>query len=116
MNALFKTMVHPQDSVLQFLTQYEYIMETMIEKEYREAAKGETTNPLLWGRSQIEKQVSKFYTRSIFFKFQELLRDSTALTIDSIAKEGSQMTVQVRCTYRLHISVAAYIDVLFYKY
>ncbi|XP_021321357.1 protein FAR1-RELATED SEQUENCE 9-like [Sorghum bicolor] len=88
-------MVHPQDSVLQFLTQYEYIMETMIEKEYREAAKGETTNPLLWGRSQIEKQVSKFYTRSIFFKFQELLRDSTALTIDSIAKEGSQMTVQV---------------------
>jgi len=99
MNALFKKMVHPQDSVLPFLTQYEYIMETRIEKEYREAAKGETTNLSLWGRSKIERQASKFYTRSVFFKFQELLCDSTALTIGSIAKEGGQMTVQVRCTF-----------------
>jgi len=74
-------------------------METRIEKEYQEAAKGETTNPPLWGRSEIERQASKFYTRSVFFKFQELLRDSTALTIGWIAKEGGQMTVQVRCTF-----------------
>ena len=93
MNALFKKMVNPQDSVLQFLTQYEYIMETRIEKEYQEAAKGETTNPPLWGRSEIERQASKFYTRSVFFKFQELLRDLTALTIGLIAKVGGQMIV-----------------------
>ena len=99
MNALFKKMVYPQDSMLQFLTPYEYIMETRIEKEYQEAAKGETTNRPLWGRSEIERQASKFYTRSVFFKFQELLRDLMALTIGSIAKEGGQMTVLVRCTF-----------------
>jgi len=97
MNALFKTMVHPQDSVLQFITQYEYIAATRLEKEHQEGAKGETTNAPLWGRSLIEKQASKFYTRTIFFKFQELLRDSTALTTGAFAKEGSQMKVQVRC-------------------
>ena len=68
-------------------------METRIEKEYQEAAKGETTNPPLWGRYEIERQASKFYTRSVFFKFQELLHDSMALTIGLIAKEGSLMIV-----------------------
>jgi len=68
-------------------------METRIEKEYQEAAKGETTNPPLRGRSEIERQASKFYTRSVFFKFQELLCDSMALTIGLIAKEGSLMIV-----------------------
>ena len=85
--------------MLQFLTQYEYIMETRIEKEYQEVHKGERTKPPLWGRSEIERQASKFYTRSVFFKFQELLCDSMALTIGLIAKEGGQMTVQVRCTF-----------------
>jgi hypothetical protein len=65
-------------------------METRVEKEYQEASKGETTNPPVWGRSEIEKQASKFYTRSVFFKFQELLRDSTALTIGAIAIEGAK--------------------------
>jgi len=85
--------------MLQFLTQYKYILETRIEKEYRETAKGEMTNPPLWRRSKIERQVSKFYSRSVLFKFQEFLCDSTTLTIGSIAKEGGQMTVQVRCTF-----------------
>ena len=105
MNALFKKMVYPQDSMLQFLTPYEYIMETRIEKEYQEAAKGETTNPPLWGRFEIERQASKFYTRSVFFKFQELLRDLTALTIGSIAKEGGQMKVYIHASISLNCLV-----------
>jgi hypothetical protein len=95
MNSLFKKMVHPNDSAMSFVRQYEYIVDTRIEKEYKEEAKAETTNPPLWGRSDIEKQASRFYTRNIFFKFQELLRDSTALSINAITKEGEQMKVEV---------------------
>jgi hypothetical protein len=88
-------------------------METRVEKEYQEATKGETTNPPLWGRSEIEKQASKFYTRSVFFKFQELLCDSTALTIGAIATEGSQMTVQVIWVY-IHASDFVFYDIHYY--
>ena len=69
MNSLFKKLVHPQDSVLQFVTQYEYIMDTRIEKENLEGYKGEISEPPLWGRYVFEKQAVRFYTRSVFFRF-----------------------------------------------
>lgn len=76
--SLYKKLVHPQDSVLQFVTQYEYIMDTRIEKENLEGCKGEISEPPLWGRYAFEKQAARFCTRSVFFRFQELLRDSTS--------------------------------------
>jgi hypothetical protein len=36
MNSLFKKVIHPQDSVLQFVTQYDYIMDTRAERENKE--------------------------------------------------------------------------------
>jgi len=69
MNSLFKKLVHPQDSVLQFVTQYEYIMDTRIEKENLEGCKGEILEPPLWGRYAFEKQAARFYTRGVFFRF-----------------------------------------------
>jgi hypothetical protein len=47
MNSLFKKLVHPQDSVVQLIIQYEYIMDTRIEKENIEVFKGETSEPPL---------------------------------------------------------------------
>jgi hypothetical protein len=69
MNSLFKRLVHPQDFVLQFVTQYEYIMETRIEKENLEGCKGQISEPPLWGRCPFEKQDARFYIMSVFFKF-----------------------------------------------
>ena len=69
MDSLFKKLVHPQDSVLQFLTQYEYIMDTRIEKENLEGCKVEISETPLWGRDAFEKQAARFYTRSVFFRF-----------------------------------------------
>ena len=69
MNSLFNKLVHQQDSVLQFVTQYEYIMDTRIEKENLEGCKGEILEPPLWGRYAFEKQAARFYTRGVFFRF-----------------------------------------------
>ena len=66
MNSLCKKLVH---SVLQFVTQCEYIMDTNFEKENLEGCKGEILEPPLWGRYVFEKQVARFYTRSVFFRF-----------------------------------------------
>jgi hypothetical protein len=60
MNSLFKKLVHPQDSVLQFVTQYEYIMDTRIETENLEGYKGEISKPPFWGRYAFEKQAALF--------------------------------------------------------
>ena len=75
MNSLCKKLVH---SVLQFVTQCEYIMDTNFEKENLEGCKVEILEPPLWGRYAFEKQAARFYTRGVFFRFQELLRDSTS--------------------------------------
>jgi len=56
MNSLFKKVVHPQDSVLHFVTQYEYIMDTRAERENVEGCRGEISDPLLWAIYNIEKQ------------------------------------------------------------
>jgi hypothetical protein len=48
MNALLNKMVHPHDSIMQFLIQYEYIMATRIEKENLEATNGEISDSPLF--------------------------------------------------------------------
>jgi hypothetical protein len=45
MNSLFKKFIHPQDSVLQFVTQYDYIMDTRAERENKERCKGAISDP-----------------------------------------------------------------------
>jgi hypothetical protein len=39
MNSLFKKVIHPQDSVRQFVMQYDYIMDTRAERENKERCK-----------------------------------------------------------------------------
>lgn len=79
-NSLFKKMVHLQDFVLCFVKQYEYIVDTRAKKENQEGYKGEILDRPLWREDMhaFEKQVASFYTRSVFFMFQELLHDSTS--------------------------------------
>ena len=95
MNSLFKRLVHPQDSVLQFVTQYEYIMDTRIEKENLEGCKGQILKPPLWGRYAFEKQAACFYTRSVFFKFQELLRESTSCKKGQVTVEADGASIEI---------------------
>jgi hypothetical protein len=45
MNSLFKKVIHPQDSVLKFVTQYDYIMDTRAERENKERCKGAISDP-----------------------------------------------------------------------
>uniref|UniRef100_K4A226 SWIM-type domain-containing protein n=1 Tax=Setaria italica TaxID=4555 RepID=K4A226_SETIT len=65
-NSLFKKVVHSQDSMLQFITQYDYIMDTRAERENKECCKGEILDAPLWGRYAFEKQAAAFYTGEVF--------------------------------------------------
>ncbi|XP_034571010.1 protein FAR1-RELATED SEQUENCE 5-like [Setaria viridis] len=92
MNSLFKKVVHPQDSMLQFITQYDYIMDTRAERENKERCKGEISDPPLWGRYAFEKQATAFYTGEVFGKFQELLRDSTRYKVGAVESDDQGMS------------------------
>jgi len=96
MNSLFKKVVHPQDSVLHFVTQYEYIMDTRAERENVEGCRGEISDPLLWAIYNIEKQAANLYTRNVFSKFQELLRDSKKIRMGDVAEDDHGLTIQIR--------------------
>ena len=96
MNSLFKKVVHPQDSVLHFVTQYEYIMDTRAERENVEGCRGEISDPLLWAIYNIEKQAANLYTRNVFSKFQELLRDSKKFRMGDVAEDDHGLTIQIR--------------------
>jgi hypothetical protein len=87
MNSLFKKVTYPQDSVLQFVTRYDYIMDTRAERENKERCKGVISDPPLWGRYSFEKQAVQFYTGEVFGKFQELLRDSTRFKIGGVTTD-----------------------------
>uniref|UniRef100_K3ZL59 Protein FAR1-RELATED SEQUENCE n=1 Tax=Setaria italica TaxID=4555 RepID=K3ZL59_SETIT len=95
MNSLFKKVVHPQDSVLQFVTQYDYIMDTMTERENKEHCKGEISDPPLWGRYAFEKQAAAFYTSEAFGKFQELLCDSTRFKVGAMASDDQGWPIEI---------------------
>jgi hypothetical protein len=95
MNSLFKKFIHPQDSVLQFVTQYDYIMDTRVERENKEQCKGVISDPPLWGRYSFEKQAAQFYTGEVFGKFQELLRDSTRFKIGGVTADDQGWSFQV---------------------
>lgn len=95
MNSLFKKFVHPQDSLLQFVTQYDYIMDTRVERENVERCKGEISDPPLWGRYEFEKQAAEFYTCQVFSKFQLLLRDSTSFRVSGSSEDENGCTIQV---------------------
>jgi hypothetical protein len=95
MNSLFKKVVHPQDSVLQFFTQYEYIMDTRAERENVEACKWEISYPPLWASYDFEKQAANFYTRNVFSKFQELLHDSRKFRMVDIAEDDESLSIRI---------------------
>nr|XP_034586676.1 protein FAR-RED IMPAIRED RESPONSE 1-like [Setaria viridis] len=95
MNSLFKKVVHPQDSMLQFITQYDYIMDTRAERENKERCKGEISDPPLWGRYAFEKQAAAFYTGEVFGKFQELLRDSTRYKVGAVESDDQGWSIQI---------------------
>ena len=51
LNSFFKKLVHPQDSVWQFVKQYEYIQETRLDREDNAGFLGEATTASVWSRS-----------------------------------------------------------------
>ncbi|XP_004980305.1 protein FAR1-RELATED SEQUENCE 5-like [Setaria italica] len=101
MNSLFKKVVHPQDSMLQFITQYDYSMDTRAERENKERCKGEISDPSLWGRYAFEKQAASFYTGEVFGKFQELLRDSTRYKVGAVESDDQEPAFGVPTTNKL---------------
>jgi hypothetical protein len=50
LNSFFKKLVHPQDSVWQFVKQYEYIQETRLDREDNAGFLGEATTAAVWSR------------------------------------------------------------------
>jgi hypothetical protein len=70
-------------------------MDTRIEKENLEGCMGQISEPTLWGRCLFEMQAARFYTRSVFFKFQELLRDSTSCKKGQVTIEAEGVSIEI---------------------
>jgi hypothetical protein len=70
-------------------------MDIRIKKENLEGYKGEILERSLWGRYAFEKQVARFYTRSVFFIFQELLRDSTSCKKGYVTIEAQGVSIEI---------------------
>ncbi|KAM0915629.1 hypothetical protein ACQ4PT_010702 [Festuca glaucescens] len=88
LNSFFKKLVHPQDSVWQFVKQYEYIQETRLDREDNASFIGEATTSAVWSSYQIEEQASRFYTRAAFAKFRELMEMTIAYSIYPVLGDG----------------------------
>jgi hypothetical protein len=50
LNSFFKKLVHPQDSVWQFVKQYEYIQKTRLDREDNAGFIDEGTSAPIWSR------------------------------------------------------------------
>ncbi|PUZ51145.1 hypothetical protein GQ55_6G153400 [Panicum hallii var. hallii] len=79
----------------EFLTQYEYIMDTRAERENVESCKWEISYPPLWASYDFEKQAANFYTRNVFSKFQELLHDSRKFRMVDIAEDDESLSIRI---------------------
>ncbi|CAM0870692.1 unnamed protein product [Alopecurus aequalis] len=83
-------LVHPHDSIWQFVKQYEYIQETRLDREDNAGFQGEATKATVWSSYKIEEQASKFYTRAAFEKFREMMEMTTAYSIYPVMGDGVQ--------------------------
>jgi len=70
-------------------------MDTRIEKENLEGCKGEISELPLWGRYAFDKEAARFYNRSVFFRFQELLRDSTSCRKGQVTVEAEGVSMEI---------------------
>jgi hypothetical protein len=93
MNLLFKKIVHPQDSVLQFVTHYVYIMDIRAEKENKQRCKGEISDPKIWGGILLRRKHHNSVAE-VFGKFQELLHDSTRFKIGGVTADEQGWSIQ----------------------
>ena len=75
-NAVLKRYINPQNSIFDFLKQYESIQDKILNAERKAEADTALTEPDMWCRTPIEKQMAKAYTRNIFFRFQWELKES----------------------------------------
>jgi hypothetical protein len=66
LNSFFKRLVHPQDSVWQFVKQYEYIQETRLDREDNAGFLGEATTVAVWSRLVITIKIVFSYFKNSF--------------------------------------------------
>ncbi|KAK1653224.1 hypothetical protein QYE76_071029 [Lolium multiflorum] len=70
-------------------TKFELCQDMMLDREDNAGFIIETTEPPLWGRLNIEKQASVFYTREVFDRFQKLIAENTAFTLEQQQNDAS---------------------------
>ena len=76
-NAVLKRYISPQNSIFDFLRQYEALQSKILNAEKKAAAETALTDPDWWcPRGPFEVKMAKIYTRNIFFKFQWELRET----------------------------------------
>lgn len=87
-NAVLKRYVNPQNSVLNFVKQYEKINDKILVKEGGNDYRTDELEPRLWSKFPIEKQALRVYTRDIYYRFQH---EFSMIVMYNVRPQGGNM-------------------------
>ncbi|ONI16299.1 hypothetical protein PRUPE_3G090500 [Prunus persica] len=96
-NPFFDGYVHQQTSLEEFLDVYDVVLEKKRQEEARNDFESRELTPMLRTRCYYELQLSKFYTKDVFIKFQdEVVMMSSCFSITQVHTNGPIVTYMIK--------------------
>ncbi|XP_068345455.1 protein FAR1-RELATED SEQUENCE 8-like [Pyrus communis] len=96
-NPFFHSYIHPQTSLEEFLSVYDVILEKKRQEEAHNDHESRELSSMLRTRYYYEVQLSKFYTKDVFRKFQdEVVMMSSCFSITQVHSNGPIVTYMIK--------------------